>query len=50
MCIRDRFRDEFSDKLAGELNIIGEDFSKGLWRLRGETSIFESEKPRKWKK
>ncbi len=39
-----------SDKLAGELNIIGEDFGKGLWRLRGEASIFESEKPRKWKK
>lgn len=38
-----------SDKLAGELEIVVEDFGRGLWRLRGEKELRESERPQKWK-
>lgn len=39
-----------SDKLAGELEIVVEDFGKGLWRLRKESigTIHETEKPQTW--
>ncbi len=38
-----------SDKLAGELEIVVEDFGKGLWRLRGEKELRETERPQRWK-
>lgn len=34
-----------SDKLISALGIVIEDAGKGLWRLRGETEIRESEQP-----
>ena len=38
-----------SDILAGELEIVVEDFGKGLWRLRKEKETRESERPKVWK-
>lgn len=38
-----------SDKLAGELKIVVEDFGKGVWRLRGEKKLRRTEKRQIWK-
>ncbi|MBS7629923.1 hypothetical protein KEJ23_08235, partial [Candidatus Bathyarchaeota archaeon] len=36
------------DKLCGELRIVVEDFSEGLWRLRGERKLRRTERPQPW--
>lgn len=38
-----------SDKLAGGLEIIVEDFGRGIWRLRGEEKTHETERPQLWR-
>ncbi|RLI30930.1 hypothetical protein DRO51_04400 [Candidatus Bathyarchaeota archaeon] len=38
-----------SDMLAGELELVGEDFGKGLWRLSKEKELHQTEKPQLWK-
>ena len=36
------------DKLSGELKIVVEDFSRGLWKLRGEKRLRRTERPQPW--
>ncbi|MEM1538386.1 MAG: hypothetical protein QXK12_01875 [Candidatus Nezhaarchaeales archaeon] len=38
-----------SDKLAGELELVVEDFGRGLWRLRGEKETHPTEKRQLWR-
>jgi len=38
-----------SDMLAGELELVVEDFGKGLWRLSKEKELHQTEKPQLWK-
>jgi len=38
-----------SDKLAGRLEIVVEDFGRGVWRLRGERRSHATARPQLWR-